>query len=63
MTLQWRSQHDEVRSRGGCLWVIGEREDLESYVETVRKVLGVTGGYSCGKATGWKPGWWTKSRM
>lgn len=54
---------NDLRSSGGCLWVIGEREDLESYVETVRKVLGVTGGYSCGKATGWKPGWWTKSRM
>lgn len=54
---------NDLRSSNGCLWVIGEREELEPYVETVRKVLGVTGGFSAGKATGWKPGWWTKSRM
>jgi hypothetical protein len=54
---------NDLRSSNGCLWVIGERDELEPYVETVRKALGVTGGYSSGKATGWKPGWWTKSRM
>ena len=53
----------DLRSSNGCLWVIGERKALEPYVETVSKALGVTGGYSTSKATGWKPGWWTKSRM
>lgn len=53
----------DYRSSGGCLWVVGERNVLMPYIETVSKVLGATGGYGAGKATGYKNGWWTKSMM
>lgn len=53
----------DFRPSGGCLWVVGERNVLEPYVEAIGKVLGATGGYGAGKATGFKNGWWTKSKM
>lgn len=53
----------DMRPNGGCFWVVGERNVLEPYVEAVSKVLGATGGYGAGKATGFKNGWWTKSKM
>jgi hypothetical protein len=53
----------DLRPNGGCFWVVGERNVLEPYVEAVSKVLGATGGYGAGKATGFKNGWWTKSKM
>lgn len=52
----------DLRPSGGCLWVVGERKDLEPYVDAVTKVMGATGGYGAGKATSWKNGWWTKSK-
>lgn len=53
----------DYRSSGGCLWVVGERNELEPHVEAVIKALGATGGYGAGKATGFKNGWWTKSTL
>lgn len=53
----------DFRPSGGCLWVVGERNVLEPYVEAISKVSGATGGYGAGKATGYKNGWWTKSKM
>jgi hypothetical protein len=53
----------DFRPSGGCLWVVGERNVLEPYVEAIGKVSGATGGYGAGKATGFKNGWWTKSKM
>ena len=50
------------RSSGGALWVVGTEAELKSHVTYVKKYFGVTDscGYSTGRATGGKPGWWTK---
>lgn len=48
-------------SKGGCLWVIGDEQDLEEYIEFAEKEYGVTGGFASGKATGGRVGWYTRS--
>jgi TATA-binding protein-associated factor len=51
----------DKRSKGGCLWVIGDEQDLEEYIEFAEKEYGVTGGFASGKATGGRVGWYTRS--
>ncbi len=51
----------DCRSTNGCLWVIGERKQLEPYVIEAEKLFGATGGYSAGKTSAYQHAWWTKS--
>ena len=50
------------RFSGGALWVIGSKEEIQSYVEEACKHFGITGQYGVGKASGYNPAWWTKDR-
>lgn len=45
-----------------CLWVIGERDELEPFVNEAKSAFGVKGDYGSSKATGNKNGWWTKEQ-
>lgn len=51
----------DLRKNGGCLWVIGDKKDLEPYVKKAIRIFKVSGNYGSGKATKHKSGWWTKS--
>jgi hypothetical protein len=52
----------DKRANNGCLWVIGEKKELEPYVEEATRLFGASGKYGSGKATNYKSGWWTKSK-
>lgn len=51
----------DCRSNNGCLWILGERKELAPYVMEAERLFGVAGGYGAGKASSYKPAWWTKS--
>ena len=51
----------DCRTSGGCLWVIGEKKELEPYVLEAARLFRANGAYGSGKATSYKSGWWTKS--
>ncbi|MBO5324388.1 MAG: AAA family ATPase [Oscillospiraceae bacterium] len=51
----------DCRPNGGCLWVIGEKKQLEPYVLEAARLFRANGAYGSGKATSYKSGWWTKS--
>lgn len=51
----------DYRPNGGCLWVIGEKKQLEPYVLEAARLFRANGAYGSGKATSYKAGWWTKS--
>lgn len=51
----------DCRTSGGCLWVIGEKKQLEPYVLEAARLFRANGAYGSGKATSYKSGWWTKS--
>lgn len=51
----------DCRPNGGCLWVIGEKKQLEPYVLEAARSFRANGAYGSGKATSYKSGWWTKS--
>ena len=51
----------DCRSNNGCLWILGERKELAPYVTEAERLFGVAGGYGAGKASSYKPAWWTKS--
>ena len=51
----------DCRSSGGCLWVIGEKNQLGPYVLEAARLFGANGAYGSGKGTLNKSGWWTKS--
>jgi hypothetical protein len=52
----------DKRFSGGALWVIGEKEQIQTYVEEACKHFCVTGQFGAGKASGYHPAWWTKDR-
>lgn len=49
------------RSKNGCLWIIGDRNELEPFVDEAIKLFDVVGKYGTSKATSFKFSWWTKS--
>ena len=52
----------DMRSKKGCLWVVGEKEEIDDIVKKAVKNFGINGAYSSSsKALGYKPGWYTKS--
>jgi len=50
------------RMEGGHLWVIGERTDIERYIEMAITRFGVSGLYGKSKVTGFRDGWYTKTK-
>lgn len=53
----------DKRAAGGCLWVVGEKKDIEPSVKEAGKLFGAYGTYSAGgKATKNRPGWFTKCK-
>ena len=52
----------DLRNKDGFLWVIGEKELLEDTVNQAIQQYGITGIYGSGKATNFKPGWYTKTK-
>ena len=51
----------DLRGKNGCLWVLGSQKDIGHIVSEAIEKYGVSGGFSSGRATGYKPAWWTKS--
>ncbi len=52
----------DLRSERGFLWVVGEKNEIEKYVDEAVKKFGIMGGYSASKAIGFKNGWYTKTK-
>lgn len=51
----------DKRSSGGCLWVIGKESEINKYVIEAEKLFGISGSFcGGGRATSYKPGWFTK---
>ncbi len=52
----------DMRSKGGALWVIGEQAKIKQYVDEACEKFGIAGAYSSGKATGFRPGCYFKTK-
>lgn len=53
----------DKRSAGGCLWVVGEKGTIGQVVQEAGKAFGAYGNYSAGgRATNYRPGWFTKCK-
>ena len=53
----------DKRKSGGCLWVIGEKSQLDPFIEKAKELFSITdGGYAKGRATGGRYGWYTSSK-
>ena len=50
------------RKQAGHLWVIGSKTEIDSIINEAVEKYGVTGSYGSGKASGYKAGWFTKSK-
>lgn len=52
----------DMRDKGGALWVLGSKGTIDNYVQEACDKFKISGGYSFGLATGFKPGWYTKNK-
>lgn len=53
----------DKRSAGGCLWVVGEKGTIGQAVQEAGKSFGAYGNYSAGgRATNYRPAWFTKCK-
>ena len=52
----------DKRDKGGCLWVIGSENEIGDYIKEACKLFRISGNYGSGRATGYMPGWFTKSQ-
>lgn len=50
------------RQKSGHLWVIGKKDKIDSVVNEAMEIYGATGSYGSGKTSGFKEGWFTKSK-
>jgi len=53
---------NDMRSKGGALWVIGEQARIKQYVDEACEKFGIAGVYSAGKATGFRQGCYFKTK-
>ena len=52
----------DKRPSGGCLWVVGTEEKIGGIIRVAELLFSITGVYcSGGRATGYRPGWYTIS--
>ena len=47
---------NDMRAKGGALWVIGEQSKIKQSVDEACEKFGISGSYSSGKATGFRAG-------
>ena len=53
----------DKRPAGGCLWVIGDKAEIQPALSEAGRLYGAYGTYSAGgRATGNRPGWFTKCK-
>ena len=52
----------DLRDKNGCLWVLGSQKDIGHIVSEAIEKYDISGGFSSGRATSYKPAWWTKSQ-
>ena len=45
----------DLRGENGCLWVLGSQKDIGHIVSEAIEKYVVSGGFSSGRATGYKP--------
>lgn len=50
------------RKKSGHLWVIGSKNEIDSIVNEAMEIYGATGSYGSGKTSGFREGWFTKSK-
>jgi hypothetical protein len=50
------------RDKGGCLWVIGDYDDIVQYIREACIKYSISGSYGVGKETGYLNGWYTKTQ-
>ena len=50
------------RKKSGHLWVIGSKNEIDSIVNEAIEIYNITGNYGSGKVSGFKEGWFTKSK-
>ena len=53
----------DKRGSGGCLWVIGDKSEIDNIIMEATKIYHISGFYSAGKATQYRAGWYTKSKL
>ena len=52
----------DKRYAGGCLWVVGTKTKLEPYIKEAKKLFNIgDNGFSSGKTTSNRMGWYTNS--
>jgi len=51
----------DKRSKGGALWVVGNQAEIGNIIDKAVEKYGISGAYGSGKATNYKPGWYTKA--
>ncbi len=50
------------RNKSGHLWVIGSKKEISPIINEAMEIYGITGIYGSGKISGFKEGWFTKSK-
>ncbi len=53
----------DMRDKGGCLWILGSKEEIGDIVQKAVEKYGISGGYANGKATKHRMAWYTKDYM
>lgn len=50
------------RKRTGFLWVFGEKEEIKDYIDRATAKYNISGVYGSSKSTGFRAGWYTKTK-
>ena len=53
---------NDMRDKGGYLWIIGEQVKIKQYVDEACEKFGISGAYGQGKATRFRPGCYFKTK-
>lgn len=52
----------DKRSSGGCLWVVGTKTEIEPYLKEAKNLFNIgDNGFSYGRSTSGRMGWYTNS--
>lgn len=52
----------DMREKGGALWIVGEQAKIKQIVDEACEKFGISGSYSSGKSTGFRPAWYSKTK-
>lgn len=53
---------NDMRAKGGAFWIIGEQAKIKQFVDEACEKFGISGSYSLGKPTGFRAGWYSKTK-